>query len=154
MKTKITLLLACFTTAVIVLSSCGKEEDNNNNPTPKTKTQLLSQGTWKFSSATVGGADASAFVQTCQKDNILTFAAAGTGILDEGATKCNAADPQTSPFTWTWASNETVLNVSTTLFTGGSSTFTLVSLTETNLVLSQVISVGGSPQTAIVTFVH
>jgi hypothetical protein len=51
-------------------------------------------------------------------------------------------------------SNETILHVSTVLFTGGSSDFTIVALSETQLVLSQVITVGGSPQNAVVTFVH
>jgi hypothetical protein len=118
------------------------------------KTYLISQSTWKFSGATVGGLDASAFVQACQKDNILTFAAAGTGTLNEGATKCNAGDPQSTPFTWAFQGGETQLFISTTLFTGGNSTFTLVSLSATQLVLSQVITLGGTPQNAVVTFIH
>lgn len=136
----------------LALISCQKEDDT---PAPKTKTQLLTQATWKFSSATVGGTDVSAALQACQKDNILSLAAAGTGTLDEGPAKCNAGDPQTSPITWSWLSGETQLNISTTLFTGGSSTFTLVSLTETQLVVSQAITVppAGS-QTAVVTFIH
>lgn len=119
-----------------------------------TKKYYITQSTWKFSGATVGGVDASAFVQACQKDNILTFAAAGTGTLDEGATKCNAGDPQTTAFTWSFQASETQLFVSATLFTGGNSTFTLVSLSATQLVLSQVITLGGTPQNAVVTFIH
>ena len=118
------------------------------------KTYYISQSTWRFSGATVGGADVSGFLQACQKDNILTFAAAGTGTLNEGATKCNAGDPQSTPFTWAFQSGETQLFISATLFTGGNSTFTLVTLTATQLVLSQVITVGGTPQTAVVTFIH
>jgi hypothetical protein len=119
-----------------------------------TKTYYITRNTWKFSSATVGGSDVSAFLQACQKDNILTFAAAGTGNLDEGATKCNAGDPQNTAFTWSFQSGETQLFVSAPLFTGGSSTFTLVSISATQMVVSQVITVGGSPQTAVVTFIH
>ena len=122
-----------------------------------TKTYYITQSTWKFSGATVGGVDASAFVQACQKDNILTFANIGgnkTGTLDEGATKCNAGDPQTTPFTWAFQAGETQLFISATLFTGGNSTFTLVSLTATQLVISQVITLGGTPQNAVVTFIH
>jgi hypothetical protein len=40
------------------------------------------------------------------------------------------------------------------LFTGGSSDFTLVSLSETQLVVSQNIMVSGSSQNAVVTFIH
>ncbi len=144
-----TFVLASF----FFFASC-KKNDNNNNNTQPTKTQMISQGTWKFSAATVGGSDVSAFLQACQKDNILTFSAGGTGTVDEGPTKCNAGDPQTNPFTWSFQSGETQLFVSATLFTGGSSTFTLVSLTQTQLIVSQVITVGGNPQTAVVTFIH
>lgn len=137
---------------IVFVAACNKDDDNP--PAPPTKTQLLTTGTWRFSSATVGGTDVSALLQPCQKDNILAFVAAGTGTVDEGAAKCNAGDPQTNPFTWSFQSGETQLFISATLFTGGSSTFTLVSLTSTQLVVSQAISVGGSSQTAVVTFIH
>jgi Lipocalin-like domain len=154
MKKHYLALFICFIAVLSFLPGCGKDNDPAP-PAPKTKTQLISQSTWRFSSATVGGLDASAFLQACQKDNTLAFVAAGTGTLDEGASKCNpTTDPQTSPFTWSFQSSESMLIVSATLFTGGSSTFTLVSLNETQLVLSQVITLGGIPQTAIVTFIH
>jgi len=137
----------------IIMLSCSKDGDDNT-PAPKTKTQLITQSTWRFSAATVGGADVSAFLQACQKDNILTFASIGTGTVDEGPLKCNAGDPQTSPFTWNFLSNETQLFISTTLFTGGSSTFNIVTLSETQLIVSQNITVSGTTQNAVVTFVH
>lgn len=137
---------------VTFFTSCEKEDDNN--PPAKTKTELITTGSWRFSSATVGGTDASPALQACQKDNLLSFVAAGTGSVDEGAAKCNAGDPQTSPFTWNFQTGETVLFVSATLFSGGSSTFTIVTLSTSQLVLSQVITIAGSPQTAVVTFVH
>ena len=114
----------------------------------------MTTGTWKFSNATVGGTNVNALLQSCQKDNILTFTVALNGTLDEGPTKCNAGDPQVGAFTWNFASGETVLNISATLFTGGSSTFTLVSLTATELIVSQNITVGGTTQNAVVTFTH
>lgn len=147
------LLLTSFILAIAFLFLPGCEKEKDTAPA-KTKTQLLSQATWKFSAATVGGTDVSAFLQTCQKDNILTFVAAGTGTIDEGTTKCNTADPQSNPFTWNFQSGETILFISATLFTGGSSTFTLVSLSETQLVVSQNVTVSGSSQNAVVTFIH
>lgn len=151
MRKQLLLTSSILTIAFLIIIGCGKEK----NPAPaKTKTQLLIQTSWKFSNATVGGTDVSAFLQTCQKDNILTFATAGTGTVAEGTTKCNAADPQTSPFTWSFQSSETILFISATLFTGGSSTFTLVSLTETQLVVSQNVTVSGTTQNAVVTFIH
>lgn len=153
MKKLFNLFIPGIFLIAVLVSSCQKD---NNTPAPaKTKTELITTGTWKFSAATVGGSDASAFLQTCQKDNIMTFVAAGnTGTIDEGATKCNSADPQTNTFTWSFTSGETILNISATLFTGGSSTFTLVSLSATQLVVSQMITIGSSQQNAIVTFIH
>jgi hypothetical protein len=136
---------------VLLIASCSKDPD----PTPKTKTQLLTQSTWKFKSATVNGADASSQLQACQKDNIYTFVAAGTGTVDEGPTKCNSGDPQTVPFTWNFASSETVLHVSTSLFSGSSNDFTLVSLTEAEMVISTPYTPPFGPSvTLVITLQH
>jgi len=136
----------------LLFVACSKSDSNNNS---KTKTQLITQASWKFSAASVNGADVSSLITPCQKDNILTFSATGgTGTLDEGAMKCNAGDPQTTPFTWSFTNNETILHVSTIFFTGGSSDFTIVSLTETQLVVSQIVNIAGTMQTAVITFIH
>jgi hypothetical protein len=82
------------------------------------------------------------------------FATGGTGTLDEGATKCSAGDPQSRPFTWNFQSNESILFISATLFTGGNSTFNLVSLTENQLVVSQNVTFGSVTQLAVFTFTH
>lgn len=144
MKKIITGNLILFS-LLFVAVSCQKESDP-----PKTKTELLTTGTWKFSSATSSGVDVSGLLQSCQKDNTYTFAVGGTGTADEGATKCNGSDPQTSAFTWAWLSNETMLQISATLFSGATGDVTLVSLTETELVGSMVIS----GQTVIARFIH
>jgi len=138
---------------MVANTGCSKDDDDDN-PAPKTNTELLTTGTWKFSDAKVNGTSVSSFLETCQKDNILTFLPAGTGTAGEGATKCNASDPDSNPFNWSFQTNETVLFVSTPFFTGGSSTFTIVSLTETQLVLSQMITISGFPQNAEITFIH
>lgn len=148
MKKQIASLLAILA-VLFLLPACQK--DNNIPSSSKTKTQLITQGTWKFSAATVNGADASGYLQACQKDNIYTFVAAGTGTIDEGASKCNGSDPQTNPFTWNFANSESILHISTVLFTGGSNDFTLVSLTDTELKGSQNYPPYG---TIVVTFVH
>jgi hypothetical protein len=153
MKKQLQLLVVLISANFFIFSSCNKSTDPP--PAPKTKTQLLAQGTWKFKSATASGTDISSSLQTCQKDNVLTFTTAGTGTVDEGLTKCNVADPQTSPLTWNFASNETILHVSTTLFSGTGNDFTLISLTETEL----VVSIGYAPPVGpilliVITFQH
>ena len=148
MKKQILSIISCIAISILFLTGCQK--DDNPAPAAKTKTELISQSTWKFSAATVGGTNVSGSLQACQKDNIMTFVAAGTGTIDEGPTKCNSGDPQTNPFTWNFVSSETVVHVSAVLFTGGSNDFTIVSLTATELIVSQVIS----SQTVVVTFIH
>ncbi|MDP9230819.1 MAG: hypothetical protein M3O67_09145 [Bacteroidota bacterium] len=84
---------------------------------------------------------------------MVTFAASLTGTVDEGTFVCSPS--YASNFTWNFQSNETILHLSESLFSGGSNDFTLISLTETNLVVSQVMAVSPYPPTiAEVTFKH
>lgn len=140
-------------TSLFVISCNNK--DSTPNPTPKTKTELLTQSSWKYKSATVGGADASSYLQTCQKDNILTFISNGNGNGDEGASKCNAGDPQTYSFTWNFASSETILHTSSPFFTNGTNDFTINSLTETEMILQMPYNPPvGASVIVVVTFQH
>jgi len=142
-------ILAILSAAVILFTACKKDSNN-----AKTKTDFLVQGSWKFDNATVSGSDVSSLIQSCQKDNTITFALGGTGTLGEGATKCNATDSQSRSFNWSLTANETLLHVTATLFTGGSSDFNVVTLDDNQLVLSQNIDIMGSLQPAVVTFKH
>jgi hypothetical protein len=146
---RINLTLSILLVSGLFFVACKKSSSH-----PKTNTDFLTQSSWKFDNAKVNGNDVSIFLQACQTDNVLTFSTNLTGSLDEGATKCNSTDPQTNPFTWNFASNETVLHVSTVLFTGGSSDFIIVTLNDTQLVLQQTITVSGSPANAVVSFKH
>ncbi|MGQ0737545.1 MAG: lipocalin family protein [Bacteroidota bacterium] len=150
MKKYLSFLAAALPAILFLFSSCDKDDN-----TPKTKRELLTQASWKFKSATINGSDASGLIATCEKDNILFFAAAGTGNINEGATKCNATDPDSVPFTWSFSQNETVINLSSAFITGGETNVTLVSLTETELVVSFFYTppVGPSRE-MIVTFQH
>jgi Lipocalin-like domain len=146
--TKLGLILILF--ATILSFSCKKSDSTK----PKTNTDFLTQATWKFDKATVGGTDVSSLLQTCQTDNILTFSANGTGNIDEGPTKCHSTDPQTDDFTWNFANNGTVLHVSAVFFTGGSNDFNIVTLNDTQLVVSQDINIMGTMQNAVLSFKH
>jgi hypothetical protein len=143
-STALILMLVCFS-----FFACKK-----SSTSVKTNTELITQSSWQFDNAKVGGSDVSSLLQGCQKDNTLVFTSAGTGTLDEGATKCNSNDPQTDPFNWNFASNETMLHVSAVLFTGGSSDFNIVTLNDTQLVLSQNVDIAGTSQNAVVSFKH
>ncbi|MGH2553590.1 MAG: lipocalin family protein, partial [Chitinophagaceae bacterium] len=152
MKKLLAIFLVIIAANFFIYSSCNKSD---NPPAPKTKTQLLTQSPWKFKSATANGSDASGYLQACQRGNIYTFAAAGTGTADEGPTKCNAGDPQSTSLTWNFANNETVLHISTSLFTNTSNDFTLISLTETELIVSTFYTPPVGPSIVVtITFQH
>jgi hypothetical protein len=153
MKKQLGFLCVLIAANFFIYSSCNKSD--YNPPTPKTKTELLTQGSWKFKSATANGGDASGFLSACQKDNIYTFLAAGTGTADEGLTKCNGADPQTTSLTWSFLTNETILHINTALFTNTSNDFTLISLSETELVVSTFYTPPVGPVVLVtITFQH
>ena len=147
MKKQFFLLIAGFIVTSFIFTSCDKDSP------AKTKTQLITQSSWKVKSATVNGNPYS--LQACQQDNIYTFASTGSGTTDEGATKCNGGDPQTTSFTWSFQTNETLILFSSPLFTGGSNTVNLISISETELVISIAISPGPGPTfNVVVTFQH
>ena len=84
----------------------------------------------------------------------MTFAANGSGTSDEGLTKCNSADPQSIPFTWSFASNETLININGNAVAGKGGQYKIVSLTSTNLGLSKDTVYLGTPTTFIVNLKH
>jgi hypothetical protein len=133
MKKQIRFLGILIAANFFIFSSCHKTD---TTPAPKTKTQLLSQSTWKFQSASASGTDITNNPAiACIKDDIITFASAGTGNINDGAIVCV---PTTSGnFTWNFQNSETTLVMSTILLPGGSGTFTIGTLNETTLTVSQ-----------------
>jgi len=97
----IKLSLAIVLLFSLLFANCKKSSSDKT----KTKTELITQTSWKFDNAKVSGVDVSSFLQTCETDNILSFSSNGTGVVDEGATKCNSGDPQTNPFNWSFTTN-------------------------------------------------
>src|ERR1043165_2803289 len=128
------ILIAVTVTAV----SCKKEGSQSKQ---KTKTELLTTGSWKRTGLTSAPAydwygdgnyatDLLSVMKVCESDNFDTYKSNGTGDTDEGATLCNQSDPQAWPFTWEFADNETKLVLDYFV------EYTLVDLTETTLKLS------------------
>jgi hypothetical protein len=115
---KIIIIYAVITLGLsgpFFLTSCKKEEPIK----PKTKTELLCSSPWKIYEQTinpgikiVGGAtitDVFAQLDPCDKDDLVLYKSNGTATLDEGPTKCDPLDLQTSTFTWTFNLDETKL---------------------------------------------
>lgn len=116
---------------------CQKDD----NPTPaSTNTDNIASGPWVHESSGVDiGKDGTidvplqtAGVEACRLDNILTFKKDGTAITDEGTAKCNASDPQTTNFNWSFADNESSLIISNNVFTALNGKLKIRTLTNTN----------------------
>ena len=145
-----TLLFSCC--AALVLFSCKKDEKS------KTKTELLSNGSWHVTAYTVDppidwdgdGTDESnvyPVIEQCIKDDHTTFFANGTGELDEGSTKCDPNDPQTIPLSWEFDQSESQLTVE-------SIQYQIESLTESQMVLKEIEVISSVTVTHTVTFGH
>ncbi len=112
-----------LTLTFVTLFSCKKSE---TTVTPKTKTEYLagtSSKSWKNTKAIAanGGLtiDLVNSQPTCVVDNILTFATTKTYEIREGATKCNAADPDlVLKANWGFNADETKFTVDKISFQG------------------------------------
>jgi hypothetical protein len=130
-------------TALIISTGCKK-----NSSTKKTNTELLTQSTWRYdhsgldldNNGTIDSPVPAGMLQSCDTDNTISFNTGGTGVLDEGATKCNAANPQTVPFTWSFKNNESIINFSNVVFGGLTGDVKMISLNDTQLTLEKDVT--------------
>ncbi len=107
---KIFLLTAIW----ICLFSIGCNKDDDD--TAASKKDLLTAGSWKLT-AVVSDDDGDGTYETndfiyffdCYTDNYYIFKTNGELELNEGATKCDPADPQTETANWQLTNNETTL---------------------------------------------
>ena len=142
------ILFAALSLTTLIFTNCNK----NDNP-PPSNTDYVTKSPWKFSSAKAGGIDVTAQVPACFKDNIMVFVANGTGTINEGSNVCSPASP--SSFTWTFQNNGTEINMSTPIVTGGSGVFTIVTLNDVILTVSQTMTIAPNPPTTVeLTFIH
>ena len=120
--------------------------DDKDDPVEPSKTDLITSSSWKYDSGGIDtnndGAVDLTFEQTgifqdCMLDNTGKFNVGGTGVADEGLTKCNTQAPQTSAFTWAFTNNESLLSVNGAGFFGFGGVFTLKTLTATQLTVSK-----------------
>jgi Tfp pilus assembly protein PilV len=132
---KLTTLVLAIVSA-IVTSSCNKDDDE----TQKTKTELLTAGSWKrtalisnpaydWNGNGMASTDVLSIMFPCEKDNFDTYKTNGVMTTDEGATKCSSTDPQTWDTTWELIDNESKI------LYDGSYYYLLVEVTETILKL-------------------
>jgi hypothetical protein len=101
MKKYILSPILSLTLVLFVLASCDKD---NDNPPAKTKTELITNGSWKFESATANGITIPPSTPqiACYVDNVMTFSSNLSGTISEGAVSCSVPAPAT--FTWAFQS--------------------------------------------------
>ena len=118
-----------------------------------TNTEKLTVSVWRYEKASIdtdknGTPDSDippGYVQTCETDNTLTFEDDETGVVDEGATKCDASDPQSLPFTWSFSADEKKINFPMSVFYGIEGDVTVKTLTDTKLELMKEVTIPNLP---------
>ncbi|HVG40475.1 MAG TPA: hypothetical protein VM888_02595 [Chitinophagaceae bacterium] len=133
-------ILICLSFCLFVVSC--KKNDTKSEPT---KTEIITQASWKYDNAGIdadrnGSIDfppPSGILLPCVIDNTLTLSSNGTGLVDEGSTKCATTDLQSVPITWSFADNETALKIGGGSLLGVSGQFKILELSTTKLSLSK-----------------
>lgn len=156
------LLFVLTLSLTVVLSSCKKDKD----VAPQTRTELLTNSNWKMTASTVSpevpiyndegniigmSGDEYAQMEPCFKDDFTKFSTDYTVIFDEGATKCDASDPQTTSGTWAFKTNETILTVSEDGFTMD---LKILEITQSTLKLQYSDTYDTETYTYTITFSH
>ena len=128
------------------LFACKKD---NDKVTPLTTVDLLASGTWSIDTigfdgdknGTIDEAVPGGF-QACELDNTLTFNKdSATGVYDEGALKCDSADPQTIDFGYELKNGDSVINFTGNLPGELKGDVNILTLTNNQLIMSKRIVV-------------
>ncbi len=156
------LLLLIIFGFTIAFTACKKDKVEN----PPSNTALLTSSNWKMTALTVSpgfpiydndgniiGTTTDLFAQneSCTNDDTFKFNTDKTILFDEGASKCNAGDPQTTSGTWAFKTNETILSMTND---GNLQDFTIVELKDNSLKLKYSQDIGPATYTLALTFTH
>ncbi len=105
MKPAKLILIFSVVIGIALLSSCSKDDDP-----VLSRLELLTQKPWKLKSTNIIGIGSSP-PESYSADDIHTFNKDGSYLFDEGPTKEDASDPQTTNGTWEFAENETIIKL-------------------------------------------
>ncbi len=128
---KVNKLFVLLVAVTLMMTACNKDDEAK----PKSREELLTGKSWKVTAITIdpalnGVTDIYAATPACENDDLLEFRVGGVLVVDEGATKCDPAEPQTSEGTWSLSEDKTQLNL---IIGADISTITITELTETTL---------------------
>ncbi|MFC5271066.1 DUF5004 domain-containing protein [Adhaeribacter terreus] len=155
--------LRLLTVACVFIFTACDNDDEDVNPN---RTQLLTSGSWKITSSTVNPAldfngdgtietDLTQFIKACTLDDITIYRSDKTYSEEEGATKCDPADPQVfRSGTWALGNNDTELTT-TASNTSSATTYKITEISSNTLVLSQSVADStGTTYTFTSTYKH
>jgi hypothetical protein len=154
LRMKYTLLITALCFSIV---SCDKDSISSPN-----KTQELTSADWKYENGGIGDANGNIVIDfsttgtipPCSIDNTIRFNSNNSGTISENANVCANA-PATTPFTWNFSNNETVLNVSAGAVAGIGGSFRIKELSGTRLSLLKDTTVSGfGAVTAVVNLKH
>jgi hypothetical protein len=149
-------IVSCSIALFTCWTACKKNNSSSDNTS---RTTLITEASWKFDSS---GADLNkdgiidivdTTIKSCFKDNTYTFKSDSTGIADNGPTKCNPTDPQSTPFTWSFGGTgqSTIKSDADPLLANG---LNIYSLTSTKMVLYKDTTVFGASIWYVVDLKH
>lgn len=116
---KLTRLAAFALAATAAFTACKKDEDSSSVSGADRKSTLVGNQ-WLVTKLMVNGADSTSTLQACERDNVWSFANANTFSVAEGATKCDASDPdQYDAGTYVFTSDYDSVTVTSPAFTFG-----------------------------------
>jgi hypothetical protein len=141
---------------ILILSSCKKDSNS-----PKGASAVLTSGKWQITASTsvftVAGnsqtVDIFSALPSCTTDNYYIFNSDGTGTTDEGTTKCDDSDPQTtSNGNWQLLNNDTQLKAGD--ITGAEITADIKQLDNSTMVLEYTTVANGITSATTTTYKH
>jgi hypothetical protein len=146
------LQLLLFLCAALAFTACKKDDDPS-------KKEMLTNKNWVMTAATVdpsfvlitGGSTNNLYnqLEACAKDDITRLNADGKATFDEGALKCNVADPQTTNGTWALSLDEKTLSITDPASTPSTTSITILSLSSSKMMGTYQMEIG--PVTYTVT---
>ena len=163
MKTAISitkLMILVIMSATIALSACKKDAS------PVSKTDLLTASQWKMTAFTVDpgfpifdalgnitgySTDMYSSMESCSKDDTFKFNSDNSVKFDEGASKCDSSDPQSTSGTWSLKTNETILSL---IDNGSAQDYTIMELTARILKMKYTQTDGSVSYTFTITLSH
>ncbi|HMR85742.1 MAG TPA: lipocalin family protein [Niabella sp.] len=152
--------LTALVLGITILFSCSKDNDEAKG---KSKTELLTNGSWKLAAYTSNPADDwdgdgvketdfYKVMETCEKDDITTFKTNGDVVFDYKTLCDYDSGPQTETEKWDFTNNETTLRIKYN--DTDIDTYQIVELTASTLKVRDTYTYEGITYTEEITYTH